>query len=54
MIWQESESRYYCGLVSAPGHYLRWLPTASAGVASWLLRRWIATDIGCDADLVEE
>jgi hypothetical protein len=54
LVWQESESRYSCGLISVPTDYLRWLPAATVSVASRLLRRWIAAGIGCDADLAEE
>jgi hypothetical protein len=48
--WQAAESRYRCGMVAAPAHYLRWLPVALNPLAGRLMRRWVAVGIGCDFD----
>lgn len=47
--WNETQSRYLCGAISAPDTVVRW-----AWAAPWLARlarRWIAAGIGCDARL---
>lgn len=46
--WSASESRYQCGLLMRPGHYLSWLPSAGEHLASRVFSRWIAAGKGCD------
>ena len=46
--WSAEQSRYHCGLLTHPTHYLGWLPNAGAALARRLLSRWIAAGIGCD------
>lgn len=48
--WSPEAQHYRCGLLTAPGDYLRWLPKWSQSWASRLFRRWIAAGIGCDSD----
>lgn len=45
--WSEEKSRYHCGLLTRPGHYLP-LPQFAAPLARRLLARWIAAGVGCD------
>ena len=52
--WSDSDGRYFCGLVSAPGLVLTWLPARLAPLVSRLARRWIASATGCDSSLVAE
>lgn len=48
--WQVADERYVCGLVTAPGDYLRWLPQGwRPAVSRWLAGR-IAAGVGCDSD----
>jgi hypothetical protein len=46
--WSEAEGRYHCGVVADPTRHLRWLPRRWARA---LALRWIASGVGCDADL---
>jgi len=46
--WSATETRYHCGLLSRPNHYLGWLPIASENIARRLFTRWIAAGKGCD------
>lgn len=46
--WSSSDSRYQCGLLTRPGHFLGWLPAAGEKLASRLFARWIAAGQGCD------
>ena len=48
LAWSTDERRYRCGLLTAPGHYLRWLPGFTQAPARRLFQRWIAAGIGCD------
>lgn len=50
--WQDN--RYFCGLITAPAHYLRWLPPRAVPLFLPLARRYLALDIGCDADVETE
>ena len=43
---------YRCGLLARPRHYLQWLPRRWEGTAHRLLRRWIASGLGCDSSAV--
>lgn len=54
LLWNDSERRYLCGMVSSPGRVLPGLPAAVAPLVSRLARRWIASATGCDASLVAE
>lgn len=51
LIWNEAEQRYFCGMVSDPAQFLRWLPSRFNLAASRLFKRWIAADTVCDADV---
>ena len=42
--------RYRCGLLMAPAHHLRWLPSRWESTAGRLFARWIAAGTGCDSD----
>jgi hypothetical protein len=48
--WSADDSRYHCGLLLRPCHYLPGLPETAEGMARRLMRRWIASGIGCDCD----
>lgn len=48
LSWSTGANRYHCGLLTAPGNYLGWLPRAAEPLASRLLARWIAAGKGCD------
>jgi hypothetical protein len=52
--WGNEETRYHCGLVTAPYTYLRWLPRSWIAPARRLMLRWIASGQGCDADCMVE
>lgn len=45
--WSDDKSRYHCGLLTRPSHYLP-LPDFATPLARRLLTRWIAAGIGCD------
>lgn len=45
--WSGDKSRYHCGLLLRPSHYLP-LPEFAAPLTRSLLARWIAAGIGCD------
>lgn len=51
LIWHEHKQRYFCGMVSDPARFLRWLPSRFNLAASRLFKRWIAADTACDADV---
>lgn len=46
--WSAAETRYHCGLLTRPGHFLGWLPRRGEKLASRLFARWIAAGQGCD------
>lgn len=46
--WQADAGQYRCGVLTEPTRHLPWLP---ARWAQALVRRWIAAQQGCDADL---
>jgi len=48
--WSAGQSRYQCGLLIRPAHYLRALPASAENLARRLFGRWIAAGIGCDCD----
>ncbi len=50
--WHEdgNASRYRCGLLTATGEYLRWLPVRWHARAARFLARRIAAGAGCDSD----
>lgn len=52
--WSAEQSRYHCGLLIRPGHYLGWLPTVGETLARRLFTRWIAAGQGCDCDASPE
>ena len=52
LSWNDDAGLYRCGLVSAPGEVLRWLPGIVAPTVSRLARRWISSSSGCDSRLV--
>lgn len=47
--WSPAETRYRCGLLTRPAHYL-WMPSAFEDFARRCLARWIAAGQGCDCD----
>lgn len=49
--WQADDSRYVCDAVARPQAVWPRLPAPLRAVAARLARRWIASGIGCDADL---
>jgi len=53
LIWSDTELRYFCGMVTRPAQFLRWLPQRWNAGASSLFKRWIAADTLCDADVKE-
>lgn len=59
--WQDTEKIYRCGLLVQPRDYLRWLryvlkcvplswQTEAEKIIQRVIRRWIASGIGCDSD----
>jgi hypothetical protein len=48
--WEPAQTRYICGLVEAPGDYLRWLPDSWRRAVGRLVARSIAAGRGCDCD----
>lgn len=46
--WSATETRYRCGLLVRPAHYLGWLPVVGAATARRLMARWISAGNGCD------
>jgi hypothetical protein len=46
--WSGVETRYRCGLLTRPAHYLGWLPSSGEAIARLLFKRWIAAGKGCD------
>lgn len=46
--WSATDHRYFCGLLSRPGHHLPFLPQPVRQLARPLLMRWIAAGKGCD------
>jgi len=46
--WSAAESRYRCGLLLRPAHYVGALPRVAEGAARRLLARWISAGSGCD------
>ena len=49
--WHGSERRYFCGMVTAPARFLRWLPQRWSAFAGRRCARWIALGSGCDSDI---
>ena len=54
LLWQESDSRYACGMVVATGRFAPWLPRLLRAWASRFFAQRIAAGRGCDADIVVE
>ena len=52
--WSPDETRYHCGLLTRPLHYINWLPKSAEGMARRLMIRWIASGIGCDCNASPE
>jgi len=48
--WNQTQQRYFCGMVVAPNNYLKWLPTRLNALASRIFKRWIAAGQACDSD----
>ena len=48
LVWQESGRLYRCGMLQSPQHYCRWLPGFLNRTMIFLVRRWLALDVGCD------
>ena len=49
--WDASQQRYRCGMVSDPGAILGWQHPWAVALVARLAQRWIASGVGCDADL---
>ena len=54
LAWSADERRYRCGLLTAPTHYLRWLPAVAVPLFAPLARRYLAIGAGCDSDTSAE
>jgi len=52
--WSTAETRYHCGLLRRPVHYLGYLPAAGENIARSLFTRWIAAGKGCDCSVKTE
>lgn len=52
--WSAPESRYHCGLLVRPKHYLGWLPKTTESFTRKLLTRWIVAGSGCDCSAETE
>lgn len=48
--WRDDERRYACGLLLAPGTYLRWVPKRAEPLVQRWVVRLIAAGKGCDSD----
>lgn len=46
--WSPADRRYLCGALMQPAEWFSWLPER---LARWLVKRWIAAGVACDADL---
>jgi len=51
LVWEEQHHLYRCGMLIAPSNFWRWLPALFNRPFIYLVRRWLALDIGCDADI---
>jgi len=54
LVWQEDVAMYRCGMLLTPGQYCSWLPVLLTRPFIFLVRRWLALDIGCDCDVQVE
>lgn len=54
LIWQDDNRLYRCGMLISPSHFCRWLPRLLNRPFIFLVRRWLALDIGCDSDVEVE
>ena len=52
--WREADQRYWCGMVADPAGVLGWRQTWVLRWVGRLARRWIASGIGCDAEVVAQ
>jgi len=51
LVWQDTPGLYRCGMLLSPASYWRWLPSRLNGAFIFLVRRWLALDIGCDSNV---
>jgi hypothetical protein len=54
LLWNPGESRYRCGLASAPQAVLPRLPGLLVPLVRRLALRWISAASGCDSTIVVE
>lgn len=48
LVWSDAQQRYWCGMVSEPSRFIRWLPQNLDAFARRIFKRWIAADTACD------
>jgi hypothetical protein len=51
LVWSKENQRYFCGMVLQPSNYIAWLPTRLDNMFSKMVKRWIAANSHCDADV---
>ena len=49
--WSDADQRYWCGMVADPASVTGWRHPWVVRGLSRLARRWIASGVGCDAQL---
>ena len=52
--WRGADSRYACGMVTEPAHFVGWLPKSLEAFAARRCARWIAAGSGCDSTIETE
>lgn len=52
--WSDAGNRYLCGMVVDPARHTGWTHPWAVRAVSALARRWIASGVGCDADVTAE
>lgn len=49
LIWEDSASRYHCGMLTDPARHSRVIPAACNGLAKRFFAKRIAAGAGCDS-----
>jgi hypothetical protein len=51
LVWNDEHRLYRCGMLQNPAAYSRWIPAMFKRPTIFLVRRWLALDIGCDSSI---